>query len=83
MSNVKSKADHISDFVRAQAEVEACIQPFKEDLKDLKRSYVENDWLTKEEIKLAVKAFRLLKDDTNFDMLGDYYNQVEKAIRGE
>tara|TARA_Y100000034_G_scaffold137014_1_gene218473 strand:- start:27916 stop:28170 length:255 start_codon:yes stop_codon:yes gene_type:complete len=83
MLNKKSKAEYITDFVKAQSEVEACIKPYKEDLKDLKRNYVDNGWLSKDEIKMAVKALRLLKDDTNFDMLGDYYNQVEKALRDD
>jgi len=83
MLNKKTKAEHITDFVKAMAEVEACIKPYKEDLKDLRKNYIDNDWLSKDEIKMAKKAYRLLRDDTNFDLLGDFYNQVEKTLRDD
>ena len=47
------------------------MEPFKEQKRDLKTNYVENGWLTKQDISLAVKAYRLAKSDTDMSQLID------------
>ena len=56
------------------------MEPYKEQKRDLKTEYVENGWLTKEEISLTVKAYRLVKN--NLEDLDELLDMVE-ALRGK
>ena len=58
------------------------MEPFKDQKRDLRSSYEENNWLSKEEMRMAVKAYRLLKSDVDMDALTDYFNQLKKTMRG-
>jgi hypothetical protein len=71
---------HIESYIKTLAAIENEMEPYKESKRDLKVSYVENGWLSKEEISMAVKAYRLLKGDVDFDQLRDFYEQVSKTI---
>jgi hypothetical protein len=51
--------------------------PYREQRKDLRKSYVENSWLEKEDIKLAVRAYRLMKQDVDFDELRQAYRTIK------
>lgn len=76
----KTKEDRIQDLVKSIAAIEQAIEPFREQLKDLKKSYVTNNWLSKEEMKAAIKAYRLVKSDTDFDELEQMYKKVTKGV---
>ena len=76
------KEEHILNYVQSLAAIEDAMEPFKEQRKDLRESYNENGWLSKEELRLAVKAYRLLKSDVDMDALTDYFNQLKKTMRG-
>jgi polyhydroxyalkanoate synthesis regulator phasin len=73
---VMSKEDNIASYIRQLASIEACIEPFKEQAKDLRKDYVEKGWLTKDEIKSAVRAFRLSKAKINMDQLVESHNTL-------
>ena len=75
-----SKEDRIVDYIKSVAAIEEAIEPFKEQKKALKTNYVENGWLSKEEIKLAVKAYKMLKDDVDLDQLADFYETVGGSL---
>ena len=81
---VTSKEDNIASYIRQLASIEACIEPFKEQAKDLRKDYVEKGWLTKEDIKSAVKAYRLSKSKINMDQLVESHNTlVNKSVISE
>ena len=71
-----SKEDNIASYIRQLATIEECIAPFKEQAKDLRKDYVEKSWLTKEDIKSAVKAYRLSKSKINMDQLVESHNTL-------
>tara|TARA_B100000214_G_scaffold88339_1_gene60768 strand:+ start:12121 stop:12381 length:261 start_codon:yes stop_codon:yes gene_type:complete len=75
----KEKEQHMSDYIKQLAAIENAIEPFKEQKKDLRESFHENGWLTKEEMRLAVKAYRLVKSDTDMDELVDCFQRLKKA----
>lgn len=76
----KSSQEYAIDFIKAFADTEAEILPYKEHLKDLKTSYVENGWLTKQELRMAVKAYRMLKSDEDIDQLTSFYEKISKSV---
>lgn len=72
----KTKEDRVHDLVKSIVAIEQAILPFKDQLKDLKKSYVTNNWLSKDEIKMAMKAYRLMKDETDMGELDSMYKKV-------
>jgi|TARA_R110000796_G_C14429084_1_gene420891 uncharacterized protein YacL (UPF0231 family) len=77
---VVQKEEHISNYIKAIAAIEEEMEPLKEHKRDLKINYIENEWLSKDEISMAVKAYRLLKGDTDMEQLMDFYDRVSKTV---
>ena len=77
----KSKEQHMADYIASMKALEEAMEPYKEQKRELKANYVENGWLTKQEISLAVKAYRLAKDDTDMSALIDMVEALkEKGV---
>ena len=75
------KEEHILNYIRSIAAIDKQLEPFKEQKKDLKTNYVENGWLSKEEVKLAMKAYRMIKSETDWNQLSDLYEVVKRGVR--
>ena len=71
------RQEHVVNYIRALKAVEDEMEPFKDHKRDLKANYIENQWLTKEEISMAVKAYRLMKTEVDFDELMEYYDKLK------
>ena len=69
--DAKTTEEHMADYLESMRVLEEEMEPYKDQKRDLKANYVENNWLTKGEISLAVKAYRLAKDDTDMGQLID------------
>jgi len=75
----EQKEDHIVNYVASLAAIEDAMEPFKEQKRALKSNYVENGWLEKDEISLAVKAFRMIKNNVDPEQLMDFYATVKRV----
>lgn len=69
--DAKTTEEHMAEYLDSMKALEEAMEPYKDQKRDLKANYVENGWLTKQEISLAVKAYRLAKDDTDMSVLID------------
>jgi hypothetical protein len=78
--SVEQKEGYITEYIKTMASIESAMEPYKESKRDLKANYVENGWLTKEEISMAVKAYRLMKSDTDIEQLLDFLEHVKKTV---
>jgi len=76
----KTKEEYVVDFVKAFDENERAMEPFKEHRRDLRKNYVENGWLSKDEMKQAVRAYRMLQKDEDFNTLQDIYDRLRKTL---
>tara|TARA_Y100000310_G_C20485908_1_gene716848 strand:- start:397 stop:687 length:291 start_codon:yes stop_codon:yes gene_type:complete len=74
----KSKEQHMADYIASMKALEDAMEPFKEQKRELKGEYIENGWLSKEDISLTVKAYRLLKDDVDIGALVDIYESLKE-----
>jgi len=77
---VQEKEKRITDYIKSMCAIEEAMEPYKEQKRALKGNYVENGWLSKEEISLAVKAYRMVKGDVDIEQLMDFYDHVAKTI---
>jgi len=75
-----TKEEHLSNYIKTFVAIEDAMEPFKEQRSDLRESYNENGWLTKEEMRLAVKAYRLYKSETDMEVLTDYVNKCQRSM---
>ena len=72
----KTKEERVVDYVMSVAALDDAMKPFKEQKADLRKSYLDNGWLSKEEIKTALKAYRLRKDNTDMDQLTEMFDMM-------
>jgi len=79
-TDIQVKEEHITNYIKAMVTIEEEMEPYKEHKRDLKKNYVDNGWLSKDEISMAVKAYRLMKDDVDVEQLMDFYDRVSKTI---
>mgnify|MGYP001220737757 CR=1 FL=1 len=77
-----TRDEHLINFVKSFVALEEEMRPYKEQLKDLRASYVENDWLSKQDMRMAVKVFRMLKQGDDIEMVNDYFEQLKKNFGG-
>jgi len=75
-----TKEEHLANYIKTFVALEDAMEPFKEQRKDLRESYSENGWLSKEDMRLAVKAYRLYKSETDMEILTDYVNKCQRSM---
>ena len=80
-TNEETFEEKVVSYIKSLAAIEEAMEPFKEQKRALKGNYIENGWLTREDISMAVKAFRMVKDNTDPEQLMDYYNTVKTIKR--
>ena len=68
------KKKFIKEYIRSLNAIEDAMEPFKEQKRDLRDEFRENGWLNTDEIRAAVKAYRLYKGKHNIDEIVDSYN---------
>ena len=74
------KEQYIESYIKSIASIEAAIEPFKEQKRELRKEYADNGWLTKDELSAAVRAYRLHKGGIDIDSLKSIYGQIDKML---
>jgi len=74
----KTKEQHMGDYIKSMKALEDAMEPYKEQKRELKTDYIDSGWLTKEDISLSVRAYRLLKNDVDIEALIDIYENLKK-----
>tara|TARA_R110000824_G_scaffold16796_5_gene69081 strand:+ start:217 stop:465 length:249 start_codon:yes stop_codon:yes gene_type:complete len=78
----QTKEEFVVDFIKAFKAIEDEMEPFKEHKRDLRKNYVQNGWLTNDELRQAVRAYRMLASDDDIDQFTDYFEKIQKGISG-
>jgi hypothetical protein len=81
MSDVTTQ-EYVVEYIKALKAVEDEMEPFKEHKRDLRKNYVQNGWLTKDEMRQAVRAYRMLSKGDNIDQFADFFDQLTKKVGG-
>jgi len=66
-SSHTEKQRYVKEYIRSLAAIEEAMEPYKEQRRELRTEYRENSWLDTDEIRAAVKAYRLFKGKFNID----------------
>ena len=78
----QTKEDYVVDFIKAFKAIEDEMEPFKEHKRDLRNNYVQNGWLTGDELRQAVRAYRMLAKDDDINQFTDYFEKIRKSVSG-
>ena len=65
---------YVKEYIRSMVAIEEAMEPYKEQKRELRSEYREQGWLNTDEIRAAVKAYRLFKGKVNID---DVFSQVK------
>ena len=78
-TSTEEKKRYVLEYIRSLVAIEEAIEPYKEQKRELRTEYREQGWLNTDEIRAAVKAYRLFKGKVNIDDVYDNY----KALSGD
>jgi hypothetical protein len=70
------KKQYVKEYIRSLAAIEECIEPYQEQKRELRTEFRENGWLDTDEIRAAVKAYRLFKQKYNIDEVVDNFTLI-------
>ena len=79
VEDTSKKEEKIVDYIKSLAALEKEMEPYKEQKRAMKQNYLENGWLSKEEISAAVKAFRLMKSEVDLEQMRDFFDLYERT----
>jgi len=78
--DIVEKEKYITSFIESLVALEEAMDPYKDQKRDLKKNYVENGWLTKDELRMAIRAYRLMKNETDMEQLLDFFDHVKRTV---
>jgi|TARA_B100000282_G_scaffold273081_1_gene228797 hypothetical protein len=78
--NEESKEHYVVNYLKSMIALEEAMEPFKEQKKELRAEYIENGWLSKEEIWSAIKAFRMYQKSADLDAVNEMFDLIEKKF---
>ena len=78
-TSTEEKKRYVLEYIRALAQIEHEMEPYKEQKRELRKEFKEQGWLNTDEISAAVKAYRLFKGKVDIDEVYDNF----KMLSGE
>ena len=67
----KQKQQYVKEYIRSLKAIEDAMEPYKEQRRELRTEFKENGWLNLDEIRAAVKAYRLHTGTIEIDTILD------------
>ena len=75
-TSTEEKKRYVLEYIRSLVAIEEAMEPYKEQKRELRTEYREQGWLNTDEIRAAVKAYRLFKGKVNIDDVYDNYKMI-------
>lgn len=75
-----TEEEHLEKFFKEFVTVDRAMEPLKEHLIALKANYVENKWLSRDQMSMVLKGYRAAKDDLDLEQLGEMMDMVKKQL---
>ena len=74
---------YVKEYIRSLVAIGEAMEPYKEQKRELRTEFRENGWLNTDEIRAAVKAYRLYKGKVNIDEVVENFNMISGQEGGE
>jgi predicted nuclease with TOPRIM domain len=78
----EEKKKHITNLIKSYKSIDSAILPYQEQRKELRKEYIENDWLSNEEISLVKKAYNAVKTKVDLEDLSSFMDIVKEELPG-
>ena len=75
------KTEKMIEYIRNLNAIEEAMEPYKEQKRELRKEFKEQEWLSKEEISMAVKAYRMMKSEVDVEQLVKVYDSISGGNR--
>ena len=72
----QQKQQYVKEYIRSLAAIEDCIEPYQEQKRELRAEFRNNGWLNTDEIRAAVKAYRLFKGKVNIEEVVENFSII-------
>ena len=72
----EQKRQYVKEYIRSLKAIEDCIEPYQEQKRELRSEFRQNGWLNTDEIRAAVKAYRLFKGKVNIDEVMENFQVI-------
>ena len=76
----EEKKKRVLDLIKSYRAIDGAIEPYREQKKELRTEYIQNQWLTNEEISLVKKAYNAVKTKVDIDDLSSFIDIVKQEI---
>ena len=76
------KTEKMIEYIKSLKAIEEAIEPSAEQTRELRKDFKEHGGLTKEELSMTVKAYRMMKNDVDIEQFVNVFDSLSKAARG-
>ena len=76
------KKKHVVNLIKSFKAIDGAILPYHEQRKELRKEYIENQWLSNEEITLVKKAYNAVKTKVDLEDLSSFMDIVKEELPG-
>jgi hypothetical protein len=80
ISITEEKKKHVVRLIKSFKAIDSAILPYQEQRKELRKEYIENDWLTNDEISMVKKAYNAVKNQLDLDDLSSMMEIAKEEI---
>ena len=74
--------EYVVEYIKALKAIEDEMEPYKEHKRDLRTNYAKNGWLSRDEMRQAVRAYRMLGKGDDINEFVNYFNKLNTNIAG-
>ena len=79
---VSQKTEKMVEYIRSLKTLEDAMEPYKEQKRELREEFKRQGWLTKDEMRQAVRAYRMLEKGDDINQFSEYFNKLNNNITG-
>lgn len=72
----EQKREYLFNFLKSVIEIKSAIEPFQEQLKELKKEFADKGYLSREEQAMIMKAYQMAQKDQDLTQLQEFFNTI-------
>tara|TARA_Y100001938_G_scaffold149818_1_gene238111 strand:+ start:990 stop:1244 length:255 start_codon:yes stop_codon:yes gene_type:complete len=76
----EEKKKHVLRLIKSYKAIDSAILPYQEQRKELRKEFIENDWLNNDEVSLVKKAYNAVKSKVDLDDLSSFMEIVKQEV---
>jgi uncharacterized protein YacL (UPF0231 family) len=77
------KTEKMIEYIRSLKAIEDAIAPYAEQKRELRKEFKEQGWLSKDEISMTVKAYRMMKNEVDMEQFMEVYDSIASLTGGQ